>query len=243
MSLEIVKRLEGEILGPESGFAVARSERRAEWAPIIAAAAVAVVSDSESKQLAVGYGKLLQASEKELAKLYSETKQSIDAIKKPILEAEKLDLGAIKVAKDRLGVIVQAYNKEQGRIHQEAARKAQEEARREAEERRLAEAIAAEQAGEKEEAEQILNEKPMMMAPAIVQKANVKLSGEVEKQTFSAVVTDLAALVRAVADGKVPLQAIKADEPWINTQARSFRLGLNYPGVAVKETTSTHFRS
>lgn len=240
--LAVVKRLEIEILGPESPFVVARSARRKEWEPVVLAAKTLEITDAESKETAVGYGRLLQASEKELAKLFTETKQTIDAIKKPVLEAERTDLGEIKTAKDALGVIVQAYNRQQERIHQEALRKAQEEARKAAEEQRLAEAIHAEAIGEKDEAEQILNE-PVLPPAVIVQKSVAKVAGEVGKHTYSAQITDLMALVKAVAAGVVPIQAIKGDEPWLNSQARAFRQGLNYPGVTVLAKESIHFRS
>jgi galactokinase len=241
--LAVVKRLEIEILGPESPFVVARSERRKEWLPIVESAKTLEITDAESKETAVGYGRLLQASQKELEKLFTDTKQLVDALKKPVLEAEKADLGAIKTAKDALGAIVQKYNAEQDRLHREALRKAQEEARKAAEEQRLAEAIAAEAAGEKEEAEQILNERPMMAAPVIVQKSNAKLAGEVGKTTYSIRVTSLEKLVKAVAAGTVPLFAIKADESWIGKQANAYREGLSYPGVEVDSSTKTHFRS
>lgn len=238
----LVKSLEGQILGPESSFAVARTERRKEWQPVAMTAMTAVVTDAASKELAVGYGRLLQASEKELAKLYTDTKRMIDDVKKPILDAEKADMGQIKEAKDALSVILLKYNKEQERIHQEAVRKAQEEARKAAEEQKLAEAIAAEAAGEKEEAEAIINE-PTLAPASIVQKPVSKVAGEVGKKTYQAKVDDLMKLVKAVAAGTVPILAIKADEPWLNGQARAFREGLNYPGVSVTTKEGVHFRS
>lgn len=241
--LAVVKRLEIEILGPESPFVIARTERRKEWAPIIAAAKDHKITDAASKETAVGYGRLLQASEKELSKLFTDTKQSIDAVKKPILAAEKEDLGAIKTAKDALSSIVLAYNREQDRLHQIAVREAQEAARKAAEEQRIADAIAAEQAGEKEEAEHILNEKPMLPPAVIVQKAPGKSAGEVGRVTWSAQVTNLMDLVKAVAAGTVPIQAVQANQPFLNTQATQFNLGLNYPGVEVKEKEGLHFRS
>jgi hypothetical protein len=240
--LSVVQRLSGEILGPESAFAVARSEKRKEWEVVVLAAKDFQVTDAESKETAVGYGRLLQASTKALNELYTSTKQGIDAIKKPILEAEKSDIGAITAAKDALGSKVLAYDREQARILAEAQRKAQEEARQAEIERKLQEAIALEAAGEKEESAQVLDE-PIMAVPAIVQEAPTKVTGQVTKTTYSAVVTDFKKLVMAVSRGEVPLLALKADEPWLNGQARAFRTGLSYPGVEVKENTGTHFRS
>jgi hypothetical protein len=238
----LVKRLEGEILGPESAFAVERTKKRNEWGPIVESAKMLTIVDAESKERAVGHGRLLQASAKAVQEMYTGVKQSIDSIKKPVLEAEKQDIGAITVAKDTLAQKVLVWNREQERIHAEAVRKAQEEARKAAEEQKLADAIAAEQAGEKEEAEQILNE-PTMAMPVIVQKVAAKVQGEVTKTTYTAEVTNLMELVKAVARGVVPIQALCADVPFLNSQARSFSTGLNYPGVKVNQSTSTHFRS
>lgn len=245
MSVEIAvaaEQVRGEILGPESAFAVARSAKRKEWAPVVESAKTITITDKESHELAVGHGRLLQASQKEVEALFTDAKRRIDALKKPILQAEKDDIDVITKAKNELGAKVQAYTREQERIALEARRAAEAEARRAEEERRLAEAIAAEQAGEVAEAEQILNEVSLPM-PAIVQAPEIKVSGQVQKQTYSAVVTDLRALVKAVAAGHVPIQALKADEVFLNSQARNFREGLSYPGVEVKSNTSTHFRS
>ncbi len=240
--LSVVQRLQGEILGPESAFTVARTAKRNEWLPIVESAKGITITDATSKELAVGHGRLLQASIKSLNELFTVTKQSIDAVKKPILEAERTDIGAITAAKDALGSKVLAWDREQARIQAEAMRVAQEAARQAAIEQQLADALAAANAGEKEEAEQILNE-PVMAAPAIVQAAPAKVTGQVTKTTFSAVVTNLRELVMAVSRGEVPIQAIRADETFLNQQARSFRKGLSYPGVEVKESTSSHFRS
>lgn len=239
--LGVVKRLEGEILGPESGFVVARSEKRREWEPIVQSASGISVMDKESHELAVQHGRLLQVAGKGLEELYTPLKKGIDAVKKVVLDAEKSDLAAVNEAKTALGQKVQAWTREQERVHAEEMRRAAETARREEEERRLADAIEAEQSGEKEEAERILDE-PAMAAPSIVQTPQVKIAGQVSKTLYSAQVDNLMQLVQAVAKGQVPLLAIKADEAWLNGQARAFREGLNYPGVTVRSNTSTHFR-
>lgn len=241
--LSVVKRLEVEILGPESQFVVARTERRKDWQPIVEATKTHKITDAASKEVAVGYGRLLQASEKELSKLFTDTKQAIDQVKKPILQAEKEDIGAIKAAKDVLGSIVQAYNKEQDRSHQIAIREAQEVARKAAEEQRLAEAIHAAAMGDKEESEAILNETPALPPAVIVQKSNAKITGEVQKTLYRGEVTNLILLVKAVAAGTVPVQALLANESWIDKQATAYNYGLNYPGVEVRENTKTHFRA
>lgn len=240
--LSIVKRLEGDILGPESAFVILRSERRKEWEPIVLSAAGIEVKDEAGQERAVQHGRLLQAAGKNLEDMYKPIKQDIDAVKKIVLDAEKADLTAVNAAKTLLAQHVQAYTREMERLQAERRREEAAEALRLAQEQKILDAIAAEQAGEKAEAEQILNE-VVMPLPSIVQNAQVKVAGQVTKTTYAAEVTNLLQLVKAVAAGTVPIQALKADEVFLNSQARSFRQGLNYPGVTVKENTSTHFRS
>jgi len=60
--------------------------------------------------------------------------------------------------------------------------------------------------------------------------------------TYSAEVTDLAVLVAAIAAGKVPLQAVAANMPFLNTQARALRESLVYPGVRVIKKTDARRR-
>ena len=45
--------------------------------------------------------------------------------------------------------------------------------------------------------------------------------------------TDLAALVAAVAAGEVPLAALEPHLPFLNQQARALKDELRYPGVQV----------
>jgi hypothetical protein len=121
-------------------------------------------------------------------------------------------------------------------LEQENLRKAKEailqaEARKREEEDRLQAAIEAEQAGAKEEAEEIINE-PSYVAPVIVPKAVPKVVGGPVFQTrWSHEVTDLMALVKAVAAGLAPIQAIQANDVFLGQQARSLKDAMRIPGV------------
>lgn len=241
-TLSLIKPLEGEILGPDSPFSENRTVLKKEWSPIVESAKAINIVSVDSHEMAVGHGKLLQQSTKNLEEFYKPIKKQIDALKKIVLDAEKADTTAITSVKEALGLKVQAWNKEQDRILAEAMRIAAQQARKEAEERRIAEAIAAEGDGDKEEAERILNETPLS-APSIVQTTRVKRSGEVEKTTWTAQVDNLLDLIKAVAGGEVPVFAVMANQPWLNSQASDYREGLSYPGVSVHSSTKTHFRS
>lgn len=239
----LVKQVEGEILGPESTFAVQRTEKRKEWQPIVAAAGTVTIDGVESYTNAVALGRLLQNAERGLAELFTPAKKQIDAVKKVVLDAEKEDIGAVTTAKQGIARKVQAWDAEQLKIKQEEERRLREIARKEEEERKLQEAIELEAQGEKEEAVRVLDA-PSLPPPVIVQTAVApQIAGKVSRKTYKAQVTNLRELVVAVAKGSVPLEAVKADEVFLNRQATSYRMGLQYEGVTVVANESVNFRS
>ena len=64
--------------------------------------------------------------------------------------------------------------------------------------------------------------------------AATRLEGISERTSYSAQVTDLRQLVRAVADGQAPLECLQADDKFLGAQARALRrIGELYPGVHV----------
>lgn len=123
----------------------------------------------------------------------------------------------------------------------EIARQAEAAQRKAEEDARLAEAAAAEQAGDHAQADAII-EAPMFVAPVIAQ-APPKTAGIATRTTWSARVTDFAALVRAVAEGKAPLTALKADQTVLNGLARSMREHLRIPGIQAVPTVGEAVRA
>ena len=126
-------------------------------------------------------------------------------------------------------------------LDQEAALRRVEEARLMAaqaqaeESRRVAEAAALEQAGLHVEAEAVLTAPPPPPVPVTL--APPQADGVSTREVWRAEVRDLAALVRAVAEGKVPAAAVEPCLPFLNGQARALKGLMAYPGVqAVKET-------
>ena len=68
--------------------------------------------------------------------------------------------------------------------------------------------------------------------PTVPVPAPIKAEGLAARVTYSAEVTDLRALVDAVAAGRAPIETLKADEVMLNGQARKLGTeGLLYPGV------------
>ena len=161
----------------------------------------------------------------------------IDEAKKKILDFFRPPLQKLNDAKDHLNQIMVKFVEDQDRKRREEERKLQEAARKRAEEDALQAALEAEAAGEKEEAEEIL-EAPVYVPPIKVVSEIPKSKESHIRETWSAEVTDLGALVKGISEGKAPLQAVEADMTFLNGQARAYKQALNIPGTrAVSKKT------
>lgn len=121
------------------------------------------------------------------------------------------------------------------RAQAEAARKAQAEAQaaaaagdREAAQKAQAEADAARQQAEIS----AMTARVVTVAPEV--EAPSKVTGISGRVTYVAEVGDLMALVKAVAAGAAPIEALQADVKFLGAQARAYKKeGPLYPGVMV----------
>jgi hypothetical protein len=161
-------------------------------------------------------------------------------------EVERLAAEARRVAEEEARKereILAAQQREQerlARVAQEAAADAQREAaaaaaRGDREAAAAAQALAREQTAAAEVANaeaqaaaqtaEVITMTPTVAAPA-------KVSGISGRTNYTAQVDDLMMLVKAVADGKAPVQCLCADEKFLGAQARAFKkAGPLYPGV------------
>ena len=106
----------------------------------------------------------------------------------------------------------------------EAARKAQEEAA-------AAAAHAAAEAATQQAAIAAMTANVVTVVPEVEQAA--KVSGISGRTTYAAQIDNLLELIKAVAEGKAPIEAIQADTKFLNAQARAFKKqGQLYPGVS-----------
>jgi len=129
-----------------------------------------------------------------------------------------------------------AYEREQQRKAEEARREAEAAARKEQERLNklaLERAARAEARGDVAKAEEILETVPQVPIPILTTPAVQKTKGVTKVVYWSAEVTDLAALVTAVAAGEVPLEAVTANLPWLNRTAAALKQNLKYAGVRV----------
>lgn len=128
------------------------------------------------------------------------------------------------------------YEAEQNRIAAIEQRKAEEVARKAEEERLIQEALAAEEAGDMELAEEIINEPTM--APIVSLPARVaKVQGVGSQERWSAEIIDLLALVTYVSDHPEWITLLNPHMPALNALARSQRGAMRIPGVRATPNT------
>jgi len=127
--------------------------------------------------------------------------------------------------------IMSTYDEEHERIRREAETKLRKEAMKREEEARLQAAIEAEKAGQNEAAEKIMEE-PIIEPVVIVPKSTPKLQGgPIYRTIWDAEVFDFKALVKAVADEKVSINALLPNQSFLKSQATDYKKTLNFPGV------------
>lgn len=128
-----------------------------------------------------------------------------------------------------------SYQLAEEQKRREAEARAQEEARKERE-KLEAQAARAAAKGKTEKAEALQVAAAAVVAP-VIPTSTPKLAGVSVRVTWRAEVTNLMDLVKAVAAGAVPLNALQADSTFLNNQARAMKDTLAYPGVkAVSES-------
>lgn len=174
-----------------------------------------------------------------------------EALRGPFVEADKAYSRAMGI-----------YEQEQERQRRETEERAQRERQRleadecarveaeqrrltkEVEDRRLAEAVAAEARGDTDTAERLIEAPipvPMVaprpvFVPVVPAPARPAAAGVSFRDNWTAVVDDLPALVKAVADGKAAITLLQPNQTALNGVARSLKAALAIPGVrAVNE--------
>jgi len=188
---------------------------------------IATVSDYQ-------FAQTLMKDIKDRIKTLEETRMNqtrpLDESKSRIMDFFRGPLQKLTDAKAHLNTIMVKWTEDQETKRREEEKRLQAEARKRAEEEALRQALEAEALGEKEEAEAILSE-PVYVPPIKVVSEIPKSKESHIRETWSAEVMDLKALVAAIAAGKAPLQAVMADMTFLNGQARSYKEALNMPGV------------
>lgn len=200
--------------------------------------ALAVINDAKSLIIVIKedyeLGQLLMSDIKSRILLLKTTRlgqtRPLDESKQKIMDFFSGPLQKLEDAKNYLSQIMVKWAEEEERKRLEKEKQLQEEARKRAEEEALKEALEAEAVGEKQIAEEIIRT-PVYVAPVKVVSEIPKSKQSHIRTTWSAEGFDLMATVKAIVEGKAPLQSVKYDMVFLNSQATDYNLALNIPGV------------
>jgi len=165
----------------------------------------------------------IKAIRKKITDTFKPIKQKMDAAKQEVLDQERAADAPLKEAEALLSPQIITWNREQERIRQAEEARLREESRKQEEERRLQEAILAEQHGQKEEAEAIM-ETPVQVAPVVVPKSVPKVSGMSIRDNWKFKITN---------EKLIPREYLKVDEVKIGQVVRALKSATNIPGVEV----------
>lgn len=206
------------------------------------------VTDQATYDAAGGWLKQIKAAQKALTDKKMAVVRPINQALAAARELFRAPEAALEEAENLFKRSMISYTDEQERLRREEQRQAEDAARKERErleaeararEQRAAELRAKgnEKAAEKQEAkaDQARDVAAGVVAP-VIQREPVRTAGVATRENWSAVVTSLEELVKAIAGvdelkGRVPLQAVCPDMKFLNNQARAMKKELNYPGV------------
>jgi len=232
-----------EILAPGGEYETGRVALRRENLPIVEAAKkVTAIETAEDDEAASQLGRLLQAAGTQTEAFFKTYKTQIDALKRPILDAEKSDYHSYEIEKKRLAELHLKYVQKCRAEQAEKDRLARLEAEREAQEAALLRAIELESVEGTEAAEQALEE-PLYVPPVVTSSRFVKAPGSVIKWVYKAEVENFMEMVKAVADGKLPLAFLTANQSLLDNQAKSLKDAFYVPGCKLKKYEDAHWRS
>lgn len=173
----------------------------------------------------------------EQARLRAEAEAATRAEREARMEAERIEREAREKSAAEARAAAAAIAQAKTAEARKAAQKAAEEAAQRAEAERIArEAEAARRAAEAQEAAAIAQEKAeiaeLMPAPTVASQ-KPQVAGLSSREKYKAQVTDMHALVKAVAERPELLGLLKVDESALNKMAGALKAALNIPGVRV----------
>jgi hypothetical protein len=227
-----------------------------EFSPLVTQASLLVVDSQESQSIALNLVKRYRLGQRLLTEHFEPSRKALDIAKKEVLAARDAFIAPLAAAERIVSGKSGAYA-EGERVRAEAAamvaaeeaRKREEEAKKRAEEQALQDAIAAEAAGDTEQAADLFAEaqeiesEPVVVPVFTPVMQTATVAGVSERKTWSAELTDIAALVAHVASHPECINYLLPNMPALNALARSQHEAMRIPGVRSVGTVSLSVRS
>lgn len=168
---------------------------------------------------------------KETEAFFAPMKAKAHAAWKEVCNQETNVVSPVKSVIQTISREVVRWDDEQKRIRREAQRRLEEEARKRAEDERIAQAVALEQSGAHTEVVEAVLETPVVAVPVVAPSTFQKSNAAIVRETWTAEVTDLHALVKAAAKDKNLLGLLQVNQSALNGMARALKETMSIPGV------------
>lgn len=192
------------------------------------------IKTSEELEASTDLLTTVKSRQKVLTDLRQSITRPMDAARTQVMKLFQPVTDRLVAAETTIKAAVLTYTQEQARLQRAEQARLDEDARRE---RLRLEKLADRQreAGRDERAEATEGRAAVVEAPTVA-PAKVPTGAVHVRTTWHVEVTDLAALVKACAEGRVPLELIQPDMANLNAQVRTHKDRLAIPGVkAVSE--------
>lgn len=230
--------------------ALSRVQRKMQ--PVIEQAKLLVITSNPQYLVAGEQRQVIKGLLKEIDELMDPIVQAAHQAHKVAVGQKKSVAFPLEQADAALSHARLKWSDEQEKVRLAEQRRLQEEADRltkrlmdEERERLLAEATEMAEAGDHAGAMELMDVEPEVQPVEVeaVQSYVPKQEGLSGRTTWSAEVTDLPTLVKAVAEGRAPIQCLEANMPFLNKQATAFRGALDIPGVKARAKSSESVRA
>jgi hypothetical protein len=139
----------------------------------------------------------------------------------------------LEMAKSEVAQSMSRFDAEQKRKAREQEERIRQEMKKQQEDNLINVAAGLEKTGDKEMADAVLATPIVDVAPRI---ETPKVDGISFQTRYSAEVFDMAALIKAVAEGRAPQIALEANTVFLNRQAVALKSEFKCPGVRVLES-------
>ena len=197
-----------------------------------------VVSSQEEYHSAGEYYKLLADMERQIKDFFKPHKKNVWKAYKALVEAENNELAKVVSLKNKLSSLMLTF-KQTFDLEQQKKRLDEQRVLEEIERKKNAEIAKELKAkGLADLAKEIKNREVNVM----VKKEELKTDNLSTRKTYKANVIDKMALVKAVAEGRIPIMAVDVNMTFLNNQARMLKNELKYDGVEVVEESGITYR-
>ncbi len=217
-------------------------EVETESSALVTQANALTIATKEDHGGALAFLKRTATAKAQVVALFREPKAAAHAAHKAITAAESKLLTPLDDARRIVEAKALAYEDAARRAAEEEQRRLAALAQKAEEERLIAEAIAADAAGDAELAEAIVSE-PVSAPVVHVAPAVAKVAGVSSRGVWKAEVTDKLALVRFVAANPSWLHLLEAEMSALNGLAKSQKGQLQIPGVRCVEVRGLALRA